>query len=290
MLPFMAQGHIIPFLALALHIERQKGYSITFVNTPFNINKLRSSLPKNSSIRLLEIPFSTSHHGLPPNAENTDVLPYHHVIHLLQASTSLRAPFKKLLQDLIHDHHGHKPICVIADIFFGWTVSVAKELGLFHAIFSGAGGFGLACYYSLWLNLPHRKADSLDFSLPDFEQASKIHVSQLPKNILEADHVEDPWGIFQKENLSAWVDSDGVLFNSLEEFDQLGMQYFRRKLGRPARGKVENWTFFSCCAFTGAYLTVIGMRFLKGVGPIATVSIATISITLNHDSLPVIGV
>lgn len=233
--PFMAQGHIIPFLALALHIERQKGYSITFVNTPFNINKLRSSLPQNSSIRLLEIPFSSSDHGLPPNAENTDVLPYNLVIRLLEASTSLRAPFKKLLQDLIDERRGHKPLCVIADIFFGWTASAAKELGLFHAIFSGAGGFGLACYYSLWLNLPHKntKVVSVEFSLPDFEEASTIHISQLPKNILEADHGEDPWGVFQKENLSAWFDSDGILFNTVGDFDQLGLQYFRRKLGRP---------------------------------------------------------
>lgn len=232
MFPFMGQGHIIPFLALALHIEREKGYSITFVNTPLNISKLRSSIPPNSSIRLLEIPFNSSDHGLPPNSENTDVLPYHLVVRLLRASTSLKPSFKKLLQDLIHQHHGRKPLCVIVDIFFGWTISVAKELGLFHAVFSGCSGFGLACYYSLWLNLPHRKVDSVEFSLPDFQEASTIHISQLPKNILEADG-KDPWATYHQENLPAWVNSDGILFNTVGDFDQLGMLYFRRKLDRP---------------------------------------------------------
>ncbi|XP_062083964.1 UDP-glycosyltransferase 92A1-like [Humulus lupulus] len=232
MFPFMAQGHIIPFLALALHIERKKGFSVTFLNTPLNIKKLRSSLPPDSSIRLLEIPFSSSDHGLPPNSENTDVLPYTHVIRLIQAATSLGPSVKKILRDLIEESHGRKPLCFIADIFFGWTTSVAKELGIFHAVFSGCSGFGMACYYSLWLNLPHRKVDSDEFSLPDFEEASTIHVSQLPLNIFEADG-EDPWSKFHMENLSSWVECDGVLFNTIEEFDQLGLLYFRRKLNQP---------------------------------------------------------
>ncbi|KAF5949978.1 hypothetical protein HYC85_011971 [Camellia sinensis] len=52
MFPFMAQGHIIPFLALALELEKKNGYTITFVNTRLNIKKLRPSIPPYSSIRL----------------------------------------------------------------------------------------------------------------------------------------------------------------------------------------------------------------------------------------------
>lgn len=232
MFPFMMQGHLIPFLALALHIERTKGYTITFVNTLFHINKFRSSLPSTSSIRFLEIPFSSSDHGLPPNIDNTDTLPYNLVIRFLEASTSLKPAFQKLLQNLIQDKHGQKPLCVIGDIFLGWTATVAKELGLFHAIFSGASGYGLACYYSLWLNLPHRNVDSDEFYLPDFEEASKIHLSQLPTNIFEANG-EDPWSRFQKKNLLAYANSDGIIFNTVGNFDQMGLLYFKRKLGHP---------------------------------------------------------
>ncbi|KAK9983926.1 hypothetical protein SO802_033451 [Lithocarpus litseifolius] len=153
--PFMAQGHIIPFLALALHIEQSKNYTVTLVNTPSNIKKLRSFLPPNSSINLLEIPFSSSDYGLPPNTENTDTLPYYQVIQLVEAGVSLKPSFKKLIENLT-EQQGNPPLCIIADIFFGWTASVAKELNVFHAIFNGAGGFGLACYHSLWMNLPHR--------------------------------------------------------------------------------------------------------------------------------------
>ena len=233
MFPFMAQGHIIPYLALALQIEQRKNYSITFVNTPLNIKNLKSSLPPNSSIHLLEIPFSSSNHGLPPDTENTNILPYHRIINLIEASTSLKPSFKKLIESLIEQ--GNPPLCIISDIFFGWTASIAKELNVFHAIFTVSSAYGLACYYSLWMNMPHRKEnnDSDEFSLPDFEEASKVHISQLATNILEGDGT-DAWSVFQSKNLPLWVDSNGILINTVEEFDLMGLLYFRRKLGRPA--------------------------------------------------------
>ncbi|ESR59237.1 hypothetical protein CICLE_v10017612mg [Citrus x clementina] len=196
MFPFMAQGHIIPFLALALHIEqRHKNYNITFVSTPLNIKKLKSSLPPNSSINLHEIPFNSSSHGLPPNSENCDVLPYNLVIHLFRASTSLKPAFKEVISSLTRKNQGQPPLCIIADIFFGWTCGVAKEFNLFHAFFSGASSYGLACYYSFWTNLPHKKVTSDEFVLPDFEEASRIHKSQLALNMLEADGT-DSWSLF----------------------------------------------------------------------------------------------
>ncbi|KAF2317719.1 hypothetical protein GH714_039657 [Hevea brasiliensis] len=163
--------------------------------------KLKYSLPPNSSIRLLEIPFDSSDHGLPPHTENTDVLSYPLIIRLLQASTSLEPAFRKLIQDITCEQGGHPPLCVIADIFFGWTATVAKDLGVFHAVFSGAGGYGLACYYSVWLSLPHRKTKADEFELQDFKEVSKLQVTQLPLSILEADGT-DPW---RKLGRPAWA-------------------------------------------------------------------------------------
>ena len=231
MFPFMAQGHIIPFLALALELEQRKKYSITILNTSLNIKKLRSSIPPDSTISLVEIPFTPSDHGLPPNTENTDSIPYHLVIRLIQASTTLQPAFKTLIQNILFQNQKHQ-LLIISDIFFGWTATVAKELGVFHVVFSGTSGFGLACYYSLWHNLPHRRVNSDEFSLPDFPEARVIHRTQLPNNISEADGT-DPWSVFQKSNLSQWVNSDGILFNTVEEFDSVGLGYFKRKLGRP---------------------------------------------------------
>lgn len=68
--------------------------------------------------------------------------------------------------------------------------------------------------------------------MPDFEEAKEIHVSQLPLNIFEADG-EDSWSKIQRQNMSSWFDSDGILFNTVGGFDQLGLMYFERKFGRP---------------------------------------------------------
>ncbi|RVX13023.1 UDP-glycosyltransferase 92A1 [Vitis vinifera] len=104
MFPYMAQGHIIPFLALALEIEKKRGCTITFVTTPLNLKKLQSSIPSNSSIVLLEIPFCSSDHGLPPNTDNTDVLPQSLMSCLDEASLSLKSPFRNLISNLVQ--HG----------------------------------------------------------------------------------------------------------------------------------------------------------------------------------------
>lgn len=230
--PFMAQGHLIPFLALALQIE-QRGYNIYYITTPLNIKKLHPSIPPSCSIKLVEIPFNSSDYGLPPEAETTDDLPYHLALRLLEASQNLEPSFRKVLADLIREKGGQKPLCIIGDFFFGWSADVARDFGIFHAIFSGAGGFGLACYYSLWLNLPHRNnSEKGEFMLPDFPEAGKFHVTQLSPSLLLADG-SDPGSIFQRKCLPTWVNSDGFLFNTVEELDRIGLTYFRRMLGIP---------------------------------------------------------
>ncbi|KAG5577415.1 hypothetical protein H5410_057549 [Solanum commersonii] len=224
--PFMAQGHIIPFLTLAFKLEK-KGYNIIFVNTPLNIKKLKLSLPQNSSISLVEIPFNSSEHGLPPNTENTDSLSYKLSVHFTTISSSLEPSYRNLLSSLIE-----KPLCVISDMFFGWSANIAHEFGIFHVIFSGAGGFGLACYYSMWLNLPHKKTENFVFTMPDFQEGGNLDVSQLNPSLLEADS-NDPYTNFNWKNLPNWINSDGILFNTIEGLDKLGLTYFRRKLGIP---------------------------------------------------------
>ncbi|KVI09446.1 UDP-glycosyltransferase 92A1-like [Cynara cardunculus var. scolymus] len=229
MFPFMAQGHIIPFFALSLQLQ-QKGYQITFLNTPLNIANLRRLLPPSSAIRLLEIPFNSSDHGLPPHSENTDSLPPNRIYDLLVASTSLKPAFTNILKGFLDA--GAPPLCVVADFFFGWSAAVSHEFGIFHVIFSGSGGFGLACYYSAWINLPHQNSDSGEFVLPDFQEAGKLQVTQLTPSLVKATD-DDPLSKFQIKNLTAWANADGFLFNTIEELDKVGLSYFRRKFRRP---------------------------------------------------------
>ncbi|KAL7237087.1 hypothetical protein ACSBR1_020206 [Camellia fascicularis] len=106
MFPFMAQGHLIPFLALARQLVQRKCYTITIVNTPLNIQKLKSLLPPETDIRLAEISFCGTDYDHPPDSENTDALLYTDLIGLFKASETLQSPFKSLIMEITeHDMH-----------------------------------------------------------------------------------------------------------------------------------------------------------------------------------------
>ncbi|KAI3887402.1 hypothetical protein MKW92_050788 [Papaver armeniacum] len=229
--PFMAQGHIIPYLALALKIQSKFGHTVTILNTPLNIQKLQKSLPPNTSgINLVSLPFSSSDHNLPPNSENTDVLPYPMFITLFESAYSLKPHFHKFISDLVSANT--PPVCVISDMFLGWTVKIAKEFEIFHSVFVISGAYGVAVYYSIWINQPQLQNKSEEeFLVPGFPQDLRIHRSQLANVALQATG-SDSWSLFFKRTLSQTLRSDGFLINTVEEFDQVGLTYFRSKLSQ----------------------------------------------------------
>ncbi|OMP00307.1 UDP-glucuronosyl/UDP-glucosyltransferase [Corchorus capsularis] len=189
MLPFMAHGHLIPFLALAKQIHLRTGFNITIANTPLNVEYLRSTLGHgNGGIHLAELPFNGADHGLPPNTENTENLPLHQIGKLLTSSPCLQTPFHGLLLDIIAKQGGKPPLCIISDPFFGWVADVAKSTGILHISFATGGAYGTLAFASFWLNLPHRQSTHSDeFSLPGFPERCRFHVSQLHEFMRKAD-------------------------------------------------------------------------------------------------------
>ncbi|GFP80011.1 crocetin glucosyltransferase 3, partial [Phtheirospermum japonicum] len=144
----MAQGHIIPFLSLALKLEQQTNYTITFINTPLNINKLKQTLPQSSNIRLLEIPFDPTKHGLPLATETTETLTAPLIRLFIESSAAaLKPAFKNLISS-----ENNPPLCIISDMFFAWTAEIAHEFNALHAVFNAGGGFGMAGWAAVCLN------------------------------------------------------------------------------------------------------------------------------------------
>ncbi|CAB4294226.1 unnamed protein product [Prunus armeniaca] len=91
MLPFMAQGHIITFLALAKQIHHRTNFTITIATTPLNIQSLQSTIAtssNNNTINLAELSFCSTDHGLLPNTETPENLPLSKQINLFAASVS----------------------------------------------------------------------------------------------------------------------------------------------------------------------------------------------------------
>ncbi|XP_018630747.1 UDP-glycosyltransferase 92A1-like isoform X2 [Nicotiana tomentosiformis] len=198
MLPFLALGHMIPFLALANKIQERTSYKITIVSTPLNIKYLSSNIAKDSSnqvqnpnnISLVSLPYNSSDHGLPPNTENTEALPLKDMVTIFNSTLSLKDPLTKLILEI-----------------------VKKD----------AGAYGTAAYVSLWLNLPHLLAIDGIFKMPGFNDSCTFSVSQLHP-FMKLANGNDSWSKVLKSMLSPSLDSLGWLCNSVEEFEVIGIK------------------------------------------------------------------
>ncbi|KAI3420706.1 Glycosyltransferase [Psidium guajava] len=234
MLPFMAHGHLIPFLALARRIRRQTHFSVNIATTPLNLRYLRSTMSPeddDSGIRLYELPFRSSDHGLPPDTENTENLPLNQIATLFHSSASLSAPVERLISEITTEE-GRPPLCLISDVFFGWSVDIAKRLGTKSISFTTGGAYGTLAYISIWAHLPHRSTDDEEFSVPGFPERCRFHRSQLHRFIREADGT-DEWSKFFQVQIKLSLASDGWLCNSVEETEPLGFDLLKKYLKLP---------------------------------------------------------
>ncbi|XP_019172434.1 PREDICTED: UDP-glycosyltransferase 92A1-like [Ipomoea nil] len=233
MLPFMGQGHLIPFLALARKFQETAAFKlITIASTPLNLQYLRSAIvaqgleEQSSGIRLAALPFNPTDHGLPPNGENTEALALKDIGQLFTASTSLESPFRDLVSEITAEE-GKPPVCIISDIFMGWANRVAEWVGSVSVNFCTGGCYGYAAYVSFWVHLPHRSAKENDgeFAMPGFPESTRFHTSQLHP-FMRAGNGSDSWSLFFRQNL-ALSNSFGWLCNTVQEIEPTGFQVLR---------------------------------------------------------------
>ncbi|PKU82758.1 anthocyanidin 3-O-glucosyltransferase [Dendrobium catenatum] len=145
MFPFVAFGHISPFLQLSRKLSAAGGIHITFLSTPANIPRISSLLPSSPSIRLHSLPLPAIP-GLPAGAESTADLPQHTAELLKLAVDSMQPQVAALLVDL-------RPDLVFFDFAQPWLPSIAHPLGvktLFFSVFSAAA--------TAYLTVPSRRS------------------------------------------------------------------------------------------------------------------------------------
>ncbi|KAG5533584.1 hypothetical protein RHGRI_027686 [Rhododendron griersonianum] len=237
MLPFMAHGHLIPFLALARQILQITNFTITIATTPLNTAYLRSAvasdptLSESRRLRLAALPFNSSDHDLPPNTENPESLTPNQVITLFHSATALESPSHLLVADILAEE-GRPPICIISDVFHGWATRVAEKIGTVNVSFTTCGAFGTAAYMSLWQNLPHKSTDSDEFPVQGFPDSCRFHRTMLNQFVRVADGT-DPWSRFFKTQLALSLGSFAWLCNTTEQIEVLGLEVLRKYTGIP---------------------------------------------------------
>lgn len=128
MFPWLAFGHIIPYLELAKLIA-QKGHQVSFVSTPRNINRLPNLPPRLTPlINFVNLPLPRVN-NLPENAEATIDVPYDVVQYLKKAYDGLQEPMTKFLET-------SRPDWILCDFAPYWLPPIAKKLDVLCAFFS----------------------------------------------------------------------------------------------------------------------------------------------------------
>ncbi|CAN1266412.1 Putative UDP-rhamnose:rhamnosyltransferase 1 [Linum perenne] len=128
--PWLAFGHMIPFLELSKRIA-QKGHTISFISTPRNIKSLPQIPPHLSHlINFVPIPLPTGGDGhLPDGVESTSHLPLHLVPHLKLAYDALEPEVDRFLD-------ARRPDWIIYDFAPYWIPRIAAKSNVSTAYFS----------------------------------------------------------------------------------------------------------------------------------------------------------
>ncbi|KAK6923848.1 UDP-glucuronosyl/UDP-glucosyltransferase [Dillenia turbinata] len=121
MIPWLAFGHMIPYLELAKLIA-QKGHKISFLSTTRNINRL-PKIPPTLALNLELIKLPLPHiDGLPDDAESTLDIPPQMVQYLMKAYDNIQEPVTRFLET-------SDPDWVLHDFASYWASSIAAKVG-----------------------------------------------------------------------------------------------------------------------------------------------------------------
>ncbi|RCV09996.1 hypothetical protein SETIT_2G076100v2 [Setaria italica] len=139
--PWLAFGHMIPFLELAKRLAR-RGHAVTFVSTPRNAARL-GAVPPEPSVRLRVLTLNLPEvDGLPEGAESTADVPPEKVGLLKKAFDGLAAPFAELVaeacaagDDNAAAAFSRKPDWIILDFAQHWIWPIAEEHEIACAVF-----------------------------------------------------------------------------------------------------------------------------------------------------------
>ncbi|KAH6756187.1 hypothetical protein C2S53_004286 [Perilla frutescens var. hirtella] len=140
MFPWLAHGHIFPFLELAKAILNRKSLHIYFCSTSINFDSIKNFINKyalNSSIELVELHLESSP-DLPPHYHTTKNLPSSLTFTLLKAFQTSNSSLSNIITTF-------KPDLVLYDVFQPWSAKIASSQGIPAVHFSiyGAADYSL---------------------------------------------------------------------------------------------------------------------------------------------------
>ncbi|XP_044472635.1 UDP-glycosyltransferase 73C25-like [Mangifera indica] len=259
LLPFLAQGHLIPMVDIAKLLARQ-GVMVTIVTTPINAARFETFLARaiqsGQQIQLIELSFPCEEAGLPEGFENFDlVTTIDLAANFFNATGMLELPFENLFRQLTP-----RPSCVISDMCYPWTTKIASKFNVPRITFYGFSCFCHLCMYNLLTSKVHENitSDHVYFVVPGLPDKIEMTKAQLP----EALRVKN----FSEKISASEMASYGVVINTFEELESAYVNEYKKA----KNGKVWCIGPVSACnkdnvdkVHRGNRASVDGSEFLK---------------------------
>nr|GLL43200.1 beta-D-glucosyl crocetin beta-1,6-glucosyltransferase-like [Ipomoea trifida] len=219
MLPWLAHGHLVPFLELANELH-DRNFDIYLCSTPVVISSAKSSSSFSSDkIHTVEIhlnPTGDFPELLSPSRHTTKDLPRHLIFPLCKAFRMASPSFCDILDQI-------KPDLLIYDIFQPWAAEAAATRNI-PAVFYGITG--AASYAFTYHFLHNRSTDGFPFPAVCMKPHELKNLSKSAENIDPVDRTAIPRALEMSTKL--------CLFNTSREIEGKYIDYISEKLGKTA--------------------------------------------------------
>ncbi|KAK9079332.1 hypothetical protein SSX86_001003 [Deinandra increscens subsp. villosa] len=231
-IPLMCPGHLIPMVEMARLLSHHS-VTTTIVITPRNVHRygaiLHRAIASGLPLKILELPFPASEHGLPEGCESVDDLPTFNLSkNFFDACATLQKPLEHLLAA---NEVRPRPGCIISDKHLPWTADVAKRFGIPWVVFDGMSCFTQLATHNLCGSKVHEEVedDSDPFILPGLPDDISMTKSQLPGLFNPGSGAKGKEMKSVREKIRATeLGAYGTLINSFEEMETRYIHEFKK--------------------------------------------------------------
>ncbi|KAL3520963.1 hypothetical protein ACH5RR_019112 [Cinchona calisaya] len=139
MFPWLAHGHISPFLQLSKKLIK-RNFQIYFCSTAINLSFIKKNISDHQSIELVELHLPELPE-LPPHYHTTKYLPPHLMPTLMQSLQNAKSSFSNIIKTL-------SPDLLIYDSFQSWAAALAAQNNIpsVHFATSSAATMSFFCH------------------------------------------------------------------------------------------------------------------------------------------------
>ncbi|KAI3472021.1 hypothetical protein Pfo_028709 [Paulownia fortunei] len=202
LIPFMAQGHMIPMVDIARLLASEVFKTV-----------IDRAIDSGLSIHVFHLKFPCVEVGLPEGHENFDMLPS------IDEALKIAPRFQTL------------PSCLIADMCFPWTTSVALKLHIPRLLFHGTSCFSLLCLHMLGISKDFEAitSDTEYFVVPDLPDRIEITKAQLRGT---ANQIPSDWAKIREQMQESEVEAFGTVANTFEELEPEYIKEYMKVKGK----------------------------------------------------------